>query len=72
MDLVCSETSSRIISEYWYKYKADHYSKLYRKHIYPYSKPLPLHIVNLHVVSIQVVKIKSFFYLKDLPGEYIY
>ena len=39
MDLVLSESSSRLLSEYWYKYNADHYSKLYSKPINHYSKP---------------------------------
>ena len=43
MDVVFDESSSMILSEYWYSYNynADHYSKLYPKPSYPYNKPLP-------------------------------
>ena len=47
MDLGFSESSSRILSEY--RYKADHYNKLYPKRIYPYSKPVP-YSISLHGV----------------------
>ena len=58
MDLVFSESSSRILSEYWYKYKADHFRKLHPKPIYPDSKPLPCS-VSLYGVSFQHQIIKS-------------
>ena len=51
MDLVFSESSSRMLSEYWYKYKADHYIKLYAKPIYSYIKPVPCSISLQYTIS---------------------
>ena len=39
MDEVLSKSSSRILIELEYKYKAEYYNRLYPTPIYPYSKP---------------------------------